>query len=113
MISTYRHLEFIWRNLLWKIGPLLFRAVALVTKGYLQDVVFSFAPDSAAVELESWIEAATKSGSFSRAEFEAHIRDEFSTYGSLMEDMIQMAGFTIQTANYYSKVQAEFVCRRA
>ena len=34
MISTYRHLEFIWRNLLWKIGPLLFRAVALVTKGY-------------------------------------------------------------------------------
>ena len=48
----------------WKVTALrrIWRSLKAGGTFYLQDVVFSFAPDSAAVELESWIEAATKSG---------------------------------------------------
>ncbi len=98
----------------WKVAALrrVWRSLRAGGVFYLQDVVFSFEPDSQVSELENWIESASKSGSFARADFEAHIRDEFSTYGTLMEQILKIAGFRIKTANYYSKVQAEYLCEK-
>lgn len=96
----------------WKIISLRRIARTLKPAGrlYLQDVVFTFTIDDHADEIERWIETAGAAGSFSRAEFEAHVRDEFSTFGFLMEEMLVQVGFPILEKSYYSKVQAEFLC---
>ena len=79
----------------WKVAGLrsIWKGLKPAGKLYVQDVVFSFEPDTYLSEIEAWIEAASRSGSFSRAEFEKHVRDEFSTYGVLMEQMLGLAGF--------------------
>ncbi|HEY3755630.1 MAG TPA: hypothetical protein VGL42_05735 [Opitutaceae bacterium] len=41
-----------------------------------------------------------------------HIREEFSTYGVLLEQMLRFAGFQTIETNYYSKVQAEYRCKK-
>lgn len=96
----------------WKVAALrrIWKCLKPGGTFYLQDVVFSFKPDDHEVELEAWIDRATKGGSFSRADFEMHIRDEYSTYAILMENMLRLAGFRILTANRYSYVHAEYVC---
>ena len=98
----------------WKVAALrrIWRWLKPGGTFYLRDVVFSFAPDDQADELERWIKTASETGSFSRADFEMHIRDEYSTYGILMEDMLRLAGFHKITAEYFSKVQAEYVCQK-
>jgi len=99
----------------WKVAALRRISRSLKVGGlfYLQDIVFSFEVDSQVSELENWIEIATRNGSFSREEFEVHIREEFSTYGFLMEQILSTAGFRIKAANYCSKVQAEFLCENS
>ncbi len=97
----------------WKVEALRRIRSCLAPNGtlYVQDVVFSFEPNVYDLEIEAWIERATNDSSFSRSDFEMHVRDEFSTYGVLMERILHLAGFKIETANYYSKVQAEYICR--
>ena len=99
----------------WKIAALrrVWNYLKPTGKLYIQDVVFSFQPDAYHHELEAWIEAAIMGGSFSRKDLEMHIRDEFSTYGILMENILRLAGFRIEVANYYSKTQAEYICGKA
>ena len=98
----------------WKVTALRRMWRSLRSRGilYLQDVVFSFDPDEQDQVIEEWIDGAVRSGSFSRDEFEMHVRDEYSTYGKLMEKMLRIAGFRIRNANYYSKVQADYLCER-
>jgi hypothetical protein len=48
---------------------------------YLEDVVFSFQPESYRTAIQQWIDQASASGeSFSEKDFEGHVRDEYSTY---------------------------------
>jgi putative AdoMet-dependent methyltransferase len=78
---------------------------------YLRDVVFSFAPQDYEANIEAWINAvASETGDgFSRADFEMHVRDEYSTYGWILEGMLRQAGFSVHT-NYESPTYAEYVC---
>ena len=98
----------------WKVIALrrIFKCLKPGGIFFLQDVVFSFDPDDHVRELESWIKNATSGGSFTRTDFEMHIRDEYSTYSNLMEDMLRMAGFHNLTANCYSKIHAEYTCTK-
>ena len=98
----------------WKVIALRRIARSLKPGGrfYLRDVVYSFEVDQYAVELEQWIESSSAVGSFSRPEFEKHVRDEFSTFAWLMEAMISRVGLRIVSKAYYSKVQAEYICEK-
>lgn len=98
----------------WKVQALRRMWHALKPGGrlYLQDVVFSFEPDNYVEELEQWIDGATRGESFSRSEFELHIRNEYSTYGFLMEQILRGSGFRIRNTHYYSRVQAEYLCEK-
>jgi hypothetical protein len=64
---------------------------------YLEDVVFSFQPESYRTAIQQWIDQASASGErFSEKDFEGHVRDEYSTYSWIMEAMIKRTGFTIR-----------------
>ncbi len=75
-------------------------------------MVFSFPADQADQHLNAWIDAvADDAGNgFSRADFEMHIRDEYSTFGWILEGLLQQQGFTVATATYESLTYAEYLC---
>jgi ubiquinone/menaquinone biosynthesis C-methylase UbiE len=79
---------------------------------YLQDVVYSFASTDTEQHINHWIDTITSDpdGSFSRADFEMHVRDEYSTFGWIIEGLLRQEGFRIQQANYYQPTYAEYLC---
>lgn len=100
----------------WKQQALLNVAGMLRPGGtfYLWDVIFSFEPASANRHLQGWIDTAGRPGGegFTRADFEVHVREEFSTHDWIMEGMLERAGFDIVSSAFPRPTHAEFHCRR-
>ena len=99
----------------WKAKALLNVASSLRPGGrfYLKDVIFSFTPETAEQEIETWIDQVTQYSGFTRAEFETHVRDEYSTYDWIIEGLLTRTGFKILEKNVESPTYAEYVCERA
>lgn len=76
----------------------------------LRDFVFSFEPGDSHGAIESWLDDH-RSGPFTDEELHQHVRDEFSTYGFLLEPMLEEVGFEILESTYVEDVYAEYVCR--
>lgn len=78
---------------------------------YLWDVIFTF--PAADAQLQQWIDTAARPGGagFTRANFEAHVRDEFSTYAWVLEGTLQRAGFEVVAIDFPRPTHGEFVCR--
>lgn len=81
---------------------------------YLHDIVFSFDPKDYDNQIESWIKRVARSHDegFTKEEFEMHVREEYSTYGWILEGMLQRAGFEIIEANYPFHEYANYICRK-
>jgi hypothetical protein len=92
-------------------------AAMLVPGGLLQlrDVVFNFEVSQAAAGIDRWLTAAADrpEDGWTRAELEAHLRDEYSTFTWLLEPMIESAGFEIVSADYGTPgVYASYLCTK-
>jgi putative AdoMet-dependent methyltransferase len=99
----------------WKVGALSKINGYLQTGGlfFLEDVVFSFEPESYEREVKSWIGRVTALGtSFSKAQFEGHVREEFSTYSWIMEAIIQRTGFAIRKVDIRSATISSYLCEK-
>ncbi|QYR22382.1 class I SAM-dependent methyltransferase [Paenibacillus sp. sptzw28] len=80
---------------------------------YIHDVVFSFPVHSFETSIDTWIESIARSGSsFDAAELCAHIRDEFSTYGWILEGMLRSSGFHLASAEYNGNTYATYLCMK-
>ncbi|MDQ0946214.1 hypothetical protein QFZ24_000137 [Streptomyces phaeochromogenes] len=81
---------------------------------YLWDVIFSFEPATSEEHLQQWIDTAGRpeGEGFTRADFKAHVRDEFSTCAWIIEGMLQRAGFDVVSSTFPRPTHAEFCCRR-
>ena len=122
---TYEHMgepaDFVYtRNALhhlpdfWKAVALTRIASMLRPEGVLRlrDLVYSFGPSEADALLEAWIASggSDSSAGWTRDELRAHVRDEHSTFGWILEGMLQRAGFDIEEACYDdSKIYAGYV----
>jgi putative AdoMet-dependent methyltransferase len=105
------HLPDFWKAVALRgIGGMLNEGGTL----FLRDVVYSFEPQEHEARLEAWISAAAGNGkeAFSRAEFEMHVRNEYSTFGWILEGLVQHAGLQVVEAHYHSPTYAEYVCRK-
>ena len=100
----------------WKQTALL-RIAAFLRPGgklYLSDVIFSFEPGTYLSVVEAWIAAVAKGdgASWSRSDFETHVREEHSTYAWIVEGMLQRAGFAIDKADYELGAYASYLCSK-
>ena len=101
----------------WK-GAALDRIASMVGPGgvlRLRDLVYSFAPSERTRAIESWLAGAPAKAEdgWTREELETHVREEFSTYSWLLEDLLRRAGFEILAAEYAdSRVFAAYTCVR-
>jgi SAM-dependent methyltransferase len=110
--NALHHLPDLWKAIaLERIARMLAPGGALV----LRDLVYSFSPDEAEDVLEAWFAAAPAdpNDGWTRAELEAHVRDEHSTLSWLLEPMLERAGFAIADVWYAeSRTYARYVCTR-
>lgn len=100
----------------WKQAALLRIARMLRPGGvfYLADVVFTFDPRDQDAELAAWLDRVSRppGEGFTRADFETHLREEFSTYGWIITGMLECAGFVLESSDASDPTYAEYVCRR-
>lgn len=98
----------------WKMAALVRIATMLKDEGqfYLEDVAFSFEPLDYRAGIESWIKAVAKPAGegFTRDDFETHVREEYSTFGWILETMLARAGFRVDAADYASGAYASYLC---
>lgn len=100
----------------WKALALARIASALKPGGILllRDLVFSFEPAESEQVLEAWFQAAPAQrpeDGYTRAEYETHVRTEFSTFSWLLEPMLAHAGFDITEAWHWNPpVFASYTC---
>lgn len=97
----------------WKIEALKNFGNTLGDGGILRlrDFVFSFDPQESYQRIESWIAENLERTSFTEEEIHLHFRDEYSTYGFLLEPMLERAGFEILDAEYEGGFYAMYTCQ--
>ena len=123
---TYRHMgapaHFVYtRNALhhlpdaWKAVALSRVAGMLCAGGVLRlrDLVYACDPEELDDVVSAWVDAGTErpEDGWTRAEREEHVRDEFSTFSWLLEEMLARAGFDVERAEFRSRIYADYVCR--
>jgi SAM-dependent methyltransferase len=107
--NALHHLPDFWKAIaLRRIGDFLRPGGVL----FLRDLVFSFDPGEAAGAIERWLAGAAQDPveGWTRAELEAHVRDEYSTFTWLLEPMLERAGFEIHEAEDRASAYAAYVC---
>ncbi|MGJ3249292.1 MAG: class I SAM-dependent methyltransferase [Elainellaceae cyanobacterium] len=100
----------------WK-GVALHRIETMLRPGgmlYIWDVVYSFDALNYQVELDTWIQTASRNDGqdFTKADYTMHVREEFSTYAWILEGLIMRAGFEILEKNYLTSTKAEYCCQK-
>lgn len=67
---------------------------------FLSDAVWSFPPEDWELAIPEWINrmGEPEGRGFTRADFETHVREEFSTFDWVLEGMLAKARFSIDTA---------------
>ena len=101
----------------WKMAAFLKIAAVLKPGGkfYLRDVIFLFSPAEYESAINHWIGAVAKpkGEGWTQADFEMHVREEYSTFTWIIEAMLTRSGFDVTEANYPSPTYAEYLCTKA
>ena len=96
----------------WKQVALLRLCQVLRPTGklYLLDVVFSFEAELYEPSIEAWLQRMPELSGFSRQDFETHVREEYNTFGWVLEGFLVRAGFEIVEQSYLAPEYAEYLC---
>src|SRR5436190_8293708 len=81
----------------WKVVAMsrIFRALKPGASFYLRDIVYASMPDAVERDVEQWADYQIKNHDFSRDGVVTHMRDEYSTFGWVMERMLIDVGLTL------------------
>lgn len=107
---TLHHLPDFWKQ----IALLNFnRMLRPGGKLFIGDVVFEFEPAAYREELDHWLqEMETAAGPVMAAETVVHIREEFSTWGWIMEGLLERAGFSITAKHTIMNNMTGYLCEK-
>ena len=72
--------------------------------------MFICKPDGAERNVEQWGDFTIKNHDFPREGVVTHMRDEYSTFGWVIERMLTEAGFTLEAADYTRRSTAPTSC---
>src|SRR5437868_1183910 len=76
------------------------------------DIVFVSMPDGSERDVEQWADFNIKNHGFERASVVTHMRDEYSTFGWVIERMLTEAGFTLVSADYHAPLHGTYLLRK-
>src|SRR5712672_1535778 len=98
----------------WKAVALsrIFGALKPGANFYLRDIVFVSTPDGSERNVEAWADFNIKNHDFARDSVITHMRDEYSTFGWVMERMLTDVGFTLVSADYHAPLHGTYLLRK-
>src|SRR5450432_2865889 len=106
---TLHHLPDFWK------AVALSRIYAALKPGahfYLRDIVFVSMPDGCERDIDEWADFNIKNHDFERCSVVAHMRDEYSTFGWVIERMLTETGFTLISADYYAPMHGTYLVQK-
>jgi 2-polyprenyl-3-methyl-5-hydroxy-6-metoxy-1,4-benzoquinol methylase len=98
----------------WKAVALsrIFAALKPGANFYLRDMVFVSMPDGTERSVEQWADFNIKNQDFERDSVVTHMRDEYSTFGWVIERMLTEVGFTLVSADYHAPLHGTYVLQK-
>jgi 2-polyprenyl-3-methyl-5-hydroxy-6-metoxy-1,4-benzoquinol methylase len=79
---------------------------------YLRDIVFVSMPDGSERDVEQWADFNIKNHDFERDSVVTHMRDEYSTFGWVIERMLTEAGFTLTSVDYHAPMHGTYLLHK-
>lgn len=109
-VAVLHHLPDYWKQVA------LMRCCGMLKPGgklLLFDIVFPSDTINLQCEIDEWIKAAEAMADARLAEEAViHVKNEFSTYDWIMEEMIRRSGFHMDSAEYGKGFQATYLCTK-
>src|SRR5215468_4056919 len=98
----------------WKAVALarIFAALKPGANFYLRDLVFVSMPDGSERDVLGWADFSIKNHDFERDSVVTHMRDEYSTFGWVMERMLTEVGFALVSADYHAPLHGTYLLRK-
>src|SRR6201986_2478545 len=98
----------------WKAVALarIFAALKPGASFYFRDIVFVSMPDGGERSVEQWADFNAKNHDFPRDSVVSHMRDEYSTFGWVMERMLTEVGFTLVSADYHPALHGTYLLQK-
>ena len=98
----------------WKAVAMsrIFTALKPGANFYLRDIVFVRTPDGAERDVEEWAEFSITNHDFNRDSVVTHMRDEYSTFGWVIERMLVDAGFVLTSVDYHAPLHGTYLLRK-
>jgi len=98
----------------WKAVALsrIFAALKPGASFYLRDIVFVSVPDGAERDVDEWADFSIKNHDFDRDSVVTHMRDEYSTFGWVIERMLLDAGFVLTSVDYHAPLHGTYLLRK-
>ena len=77
----------------------------------LVDAIFTFDDADYEGKVNAWVDRGKPVGEgFTREDYETHVRDEYSTYGWIVEGLLERAGFEIRERRKHRRASAPSTC---
>ena len=98
----------------WKAVALsrIYNALKPGADFYLRDIVFVSMPDGIERDVEAWADFSIKNHDFERDSVVTHMRDEYSTFGWVIERMLTDVGFTLVSVDYHAPLHGTYLLRK-
>ena len=106
---TLHHLPDFWKAVAM---ARIFAALKPGANFYLRDIVFVSMPDGSERSVEQWADFNIKNHDFARDSVVTHMRDEYSTFGWVMERMLTEVGFTLLSADYHAPLHGTYLLQK-
>ncbi|ULK99840.1 class I SAM-dependent methyltransferase [Bradyrhizobium sp. I71] len=106
---TLHHLPDFWKAVAMSR---IYRALKPGASFYLRDIVYTAMPDAVERDVEQWADFQIKNHDFARGSVVTHMRDEYSTFGWVMERMLTDVGFTLVSADYHAPMHGTYLLRK-
>jgi 2-polyprenyl-3-methyl-5-hydroxy-6-metoxy-1,4-benzoquinol methylase len=106
---TLHHLPDFWKAVAMSR---IFAALKPGANFYLRDIVFVSMPDGSERSVEQWADFNVKNHDFARDNVVIHMRDEYSTFGWVMERMLTEVGFTLLSADYHAPLHGTYLLQK-
>src|SRR6195952_489358 len=94
----------------WKAVALsrIFAALKPGANFYLRDIVFVSMPDGVERDVEQWADFTIKNHDFEHEGVVTHMRDEYSTFGWVIERMLTDIGFTLEAVDHTAPLDGTY-----
>jgi 2-polyprenyl-3-methyl-5-hydroxy-6-metoxy-1,4-benzoquinol methylase len=106
---TLHHLPDFWKAVAM---ARIFAALKPGANFYLRDIVFVSMPDGCERSVEQWADFNIKNHDFARDSVVTHMRDEYSTFGWVMERMLTEVGFNLVSADYHAPLHGTYLLQK-